>query len=368
MDLNQYYQRQVSFTEWFEQIKHAQTAQMREEDNEKRERLTVIHDITGLPYDTPVQFDAEDIANTSPAFLEYLAGHANDLCALRLIPRDASLPKLRIRGKSVRESCVWFHEQGIDPKNYRADIVPHSESAVWSTCFVVHEKGIIGEIIADQHTHLTQGYYSEGQQPIAFHFDWREWRMREEDEGALDHLKVVAGYVHITDPARQNILTQSLGAQFSRDHLQGYFETVATKEFGTWFIDYNRILGGMYQNFVPVFPHTREVSSATLVGMSAHGGVAQGIVRVVEEKNISTAVFEKGDILVCDMTSPLYIPLMQKAAAIVTDRGGILSHAAIVSRELGKPCITGTKRATKVLKDGDRAEVDADRGVIVKLG
>ena len=55
---------------------------------------------------------------------------------------------------------------------------------------------------------------------------------------------------------------------------------------------------------------------------------------------------------------------MQKAAAIVTNRGGILTHAAIVARELGKPCVIGTKNATKILKDGDEVEVDADKGAV----
>ena len=61
---------------------------------------------------------------------------------------------------------------------------------------------------------------------------------------------------------------------------------------------------------------------------------------------------------------PEYVPLMKKAAAIVTDEGGITCHAAIVSRELNKPCIIGVKIATKVLKDGDLIEVDAEKGVV----
>ena len=58
---------------------------------------------------------------------------------------------------------------------------------------------------------------------------------------------------------------------------------------------------------------------------------------------------------------------MKKAIAIVTDTGGITSHAAIVSRELGKPCIAGTKIATKVFKDGDLIEVDANKGIVKKV-
>lgn len=76
------------------------------------------------------------------------------------------------------------------------------------------------------------------------------------------------------------------------------------------------------------------------------------------------ARIEKGDILVTGMTEPGYLPLMKKAEAFVTDGGWLLCHAAIIARELKKPCIIGTKFATKVLKDGDIVEVDADNGVV----
>jgi len=64
------------------------------------------------------------------------------------------------------------------------------------------------------------------------------------------------------------------------------------------------------------------------------------------------------------MTTPDFVPAIQKAAGIITDEGGITCHAAITSRELKKPCIIGTKFATQVLHDGDLVEVDADNGVV----
>ena len=64
------------------------------------------------------------------------------------------------------------------------------------------------------------------------------------------------------------------------------------------------------------------------------------------------------------MTRPEFLPLMSKASAFITDEGGITCHAAIVAREMKKPCIIGTKIGTKALKDGDMIEVDADKGVV----
>jgi phosphoenolpyruvate synthase/pyruvate phosphate dikinase len=99
-------------------------------------------------------------------------------------------------------------------------------------------------------------------------------------------------------------------------------------------------------------------------GSIANGGKAVG--RAVVCKNVqSINKVKKGDILVASMTRPEYMPALRKAAAIVTDEGGITCHAAIVSRELGIPCIVGTKIATQVLKDGQRVEVDADEGVVI---
>lgn len=76
--------------------------------------------------------------------------------------------------------------------------------------------------------------------------------------------------------------------------------------------------------------------------------------------------FEKGKILVTSMTRIEFVPLMRKAKAIITDEGGIACHAAIVSRELGIPCVIGTKTATKLLKNGDSVELDLNTGIVKK--
>lgn len=104
--------------------------------------------------------------------------------------------------------------------------------------------------------------------------------------------------------------------------------------------------------------------SKTIQGRSAFPGKVQGAVRVILSRDGSGMVFNDGDILVTINSSPNLMAFIQKSGAIVTDEGGITCHAAIVSRELGKPCIIGTKIATKVLKDGDIVEVDADQGIV----
>lgn len=101
-------------------------------------------------------------------------------------------------------------------------------------------------------------------------------------------------------------------------------------------------------------------------GLSACLGRAIGRVKVVGSATEIGKV-KQGDILVAVMTRPDYVPAMKKAAAIVTNEGGITSHAAIVSRELGIPCIIGTKIATQIFHDGDLVEVDANHGWVRKV-
>jgi phosphohistidine swiveling domain-containing protein len=98
-------------------------------------------------------------------------------------------------------------------------------------------------------------------------------------------------------------------------------------------------------------------------GSVASKGKATGKVKIIQTTHDMINMSE-GDILVASMTRPETVPAMKKAAAIVTDEGGVTSHAAIVSRELDIPCIIGTKIATKILQDGDEVEVDADKGVV----
>ena len=113
---------------------------------------------------------------------------------------------------------------------------------------------------------------------------------------------------------------------------------------------------------------TTQISPTEIRGTVASRGIAHGRVRIIlDASSDMSPPMSPGDILVTSMTRPEFLPLMKLAAAIITNEGGITSHAAIVSRELKKPCIIGTKNATEALKDGDLVEVDANAGVVRKL-
>jgi len=116
-------------------------------------------------------------------------------------------------------------------------------------------------------------------------------------------------------------------------------------------------------NFIFDKPNKENLESGIIKGHIAFKGKAQGKVRILKRKN-QISEFIKGEILVSPMTTPDFIPAIKKASAIVTDEGGITCHAAIISREMKKPCIIGTKIATQILKDGDIVEVNADKGIV----
>ena len=113
----------------------------------------------------------------------------------------------------------------------------------------------------------------------------------------------------------------------------------------------------------------QEVQQKKFIGQVANPGLYRGRVKIIPfdvKKDLTKEItkMEKGNVLVTGSTGPEMMLACKKAGAIVTEEGGICSHAAIVSRELKIPCIIGTKIATKVLKDGDLIEVDANQGVV----
>jgi pyruvate,water dikinase len=112
-------------------------------------------------------------------------------------------------------------------------------------------------------------------------------------------------------------------------------------------------------------PTSQPAGEVLLRGLGASPGQASGPARVLRSVDEGLQ-FQRGEVLVAAMTSPDWVPFMRRAAGIVTDGGGMTSHAAIVSRELGVPCVDGTGRATRVLRTGDVVTVDGREGTIKK--
>ncbi len=114
-----------------------------------------------------------------------------------------------------------------------------------------------------------------------------------------------------------------------------------------------------------VAPVSLEAAKVVIKGIAAgRRAIGTGIAKVALTAEDASKIMHKGEILVTTMTNPDYVPFMKIASAIVTDKGGVTAHAAIVSRELGIPCIVGTENATKLMKTGVEYTVDAKSGVV----
>ncbi|MBS3129223.1 hypothetical protein J4460_00975 [Candidatus Woesearchaeota archaeon] len=131
--------------------------------------------------------------------------------------------------------------------------------------------------------------------------------------------------------------------------------------------EYEQWSGSDAKRVYEVFKSQEELQTAKeITGQLAYPGKVRGRVAIVQHVGDMSKVKE-GDILVTHSTNVHFIPLLKKVAAIVTEEGGILSHASIISRELRIPCIIGAKMATKVLLDGDMVDVDATTGRVKKV-
>lgn len=299
IDLAKLYKTQISLSEWFEKIGHSNVEALRLEDNEKRERLNVLGQRLGLPFDKPNKFSARAVAERRPKFVEFLADHGQELCALRLIPLDPKLPKLRLRGQTVEKVLDWFVEQTIDLDQYRAEFEPHAKETLWSTIFVVNQKGIFGEIISGGHYQLTQGVF-DGHEPISFSFDFTNWYFSQPNSEAEQHVIEIVGRLKINNLGDQEFLRQELNSTFVNDYLCGYFETVYSEDFGLWFCDYNRLLGETLDNNFIVIKNEGE----EIFGQTGCSGRVRGRVRVLSPENIFNNQFQDGEILVCSITTP----------------------------------------------------------------
>ena len=179
----------------------------------------------------------------------------------------------------------------------------------------------------------------------------------------------------ISDVSASCGLDNSLVSNMTRDEIMKYYETSNIPDIHSlenrhknsvvigWENGYNFVTGDKATKLESYLYQESVHSETEITGVAAFLGKAKGTARVIRDPN-NYDVFNEGDILVTGMTHVDYIPLVKLAAGLVTDSGGILSHAAIIARELKKPCIIATKNGTHIIKSGDTVLVDADNSVV----
>ena len=193
----------------------------------------------------------------------------------------------------------------------------------------------------------------------------QEWKLikREGSKGEETNVKVVLtpeeqAQQKISD---EDIITLAKLGKRIEDWYQFPQDIEWAKENNKLFIVQTRPVTTIKEREAEVKP---EIEAPVLLsGAPASPGMASGPVKIVSDPGQIDKV-KDGDILVAEMTTPDFVPAMKRAKAIVTDRGGRTAHAAIVSRELGIPCIVGTRQATTTLTDGQIISVDGSRGKV----
>ncbi|MBI5222635.1 MAG: hypothetical protein HY980_04035 [Candidatus Magasanikbacteria bacterium] len=353
-----------ALTEWLNQINSPELSAFNYEDNTKFDRLETLNSVINLPYDKPESIEAIEVINNSPRFQEIMKRRANEHCAVRLTPYDTHKPRLRARGMSLRGYVnIWLPMQNIHFEQYRLDILPQNTDIIHSSIFLINEYGILGEIIRGVHWQLTQGVY-EKEGPITYYFDFEKWFFSVLDE----EIKIDPGQkllnraldmIIVADPEKQKALRDKLDAEFTpQGYLKGYFEFFLTPQKSVYYNDYNRLVYKKLKDFRLQINNTQ----AAIKGITASAGEAIGPARKI--KSPKTENINKGDILVCKAITIDYLPLIEKAGAIITERGNLLSHTTIIARELKKPYIINAVNITQKVSDGQKILVDANSGSV----
>jgi len=219
--------------------------------------------------------------------------------------------------------------------------------------------------------------------PDHFEVDKEKWIIRRKEISRQDRLLTkVNGVTKETDVPKSKVSLQKLPddiiikiakmGQKLQDHYTFPQDVEWAYEDGKLYIVQTRPITTMTaidntsdQSVGVIASIVGTVPKAILNGSPASPGIVVGKVKVITDPKDNDKVLD-GDILVAPMTTPDFVPAMKRAGAIVTDKGGQTSHAAIVSRELGVPCIVGTSLATKKLKTNDTITVDAQKGEVYK--
>ncbi len=218
---------------------------------------------------------------------------------------------------------------------------------------------VSGDVTPDLYTVSKDGMVITGKE-----IKKQEWKLIKQEgaSGVEDNVKVV---LTPEEQARQKISDADIihlaevGKKLE-DHYQFPQDIEWAKENGQIYIVQTRPITTIKE----AVEETREITAPVLLsGSPASPGLASGPVRIVYDPSQIDKV-KDGDILVAEMTTPDFVPAMKRAVAILTDRGGRTAHAAIVSRELGIPCVVGSETATTSLQDGQVITVDGGSGKV----
>jgi phosphohistidine swiveling domain-containing protein len=361
----EYFRQHSALADWLKAVHPDERDAILAEDSSRSSRLQLLSSTMGLPIVGVTAFAGEEITNHSVALDDFLATAAGRY-AVRAFPPSDSGKVLRNRNLPVTQLVEWLEQQGIDLAGYAIEFSEHLPNH-WASIFAVRPTGVIGEMVRGSLRQLTQGGPAAAS-TVSFTYDFSGWTF---DDHAPEWRRIAEHALALTtvgDPGVRSTLSDQLHCQFTEDgHLCGYFETIVTPQQEVRFIDYNVALGNQIgDSYIEL---TKKNSTHLPVpdeirGRTASRGSATGRAKLLMFGFDDTLSIDDGDIIVCVEPTPEMVPLLSRAGGLVADRGGVLSHASIVCRELGIPCVVGTSTATETIADGALISVDADAAAV----
>ena len=347
-----------SITEWMKHLNVPGTEKFQKEDFTKRDRLKILNQTINLPFLRATSIKPNTKKNIIAEISSLNERDKDGIYLFKIFPTNNSLGKIRLQ-KTLVQCIDWVSKTRIDTKKFRYELIKEPEKITHSAVFCIDEKGIWGELIKDHIIHFSRGTYKG--ETLVFYYDYKKWHFSNRGDQSTKLIKKAVGKLHLHSTTKIKTLKKLLHANFTQsNHLKGYFEFIVDNNNNINFVDYNRILNRLLKKtIITITRHTDYLN-----GICIGPGKIKGKIKKIRDGN-QKIKFQKNEILVSPLVTFQHLPYIKKAGGIITEQGTVLSHAAIVSRELKKPYVANVKDAMKKLKDGDLVTVDADQGKII---
>lgn len=359
----EYFRRHSALSDWLRPASAEGRNAILSEDLTRSTRLEKLNQLIGLPILGTTKFDGADVEASDVTFKAFQR-HARGPYAVRAIQKTDKSRVFRNRNLPIDQLLIWLHHTVGDLSPYLLEFSPHVPNE-WAAIFVVTESGIVGEIARGSLRQLTQGDHVDSS-PASFTFDFNDWWAVPEDEQYIGIAETVVSYVRVDDPWDRIALQKELDVSFAHDkYLMGYCEVIVGPSEEIRFIDFNVALGlQVDEAHWALLRRQQKQVGGDIRGLTASRGRIRGTAHVILRPETDPLDVGTGEILVCIEPTPEMVPLLVRSGGLVADRGGILSHSAIVCRELGIPCIVATHNATEAIRDGSVIDLDANAGVV----
>lgn len=341
-------------------------------NNEKAQRLRKLYKLINFPINQIHYINGEDFQINNPKLKKIVKerGNPKKLHAFKISPKEEYTDAFNIikkYGLTVSKFIKYLASLDIDLNKTLIRITDYRGLLKCAAIIIIDSNGIVGEIIKEKDYILIYKLkHQESVNIIPFFLEYgKPLQVLSEDKNLINSIEKMLAYLKIDN---KKIQTQLKKHDFSiyKNYLGGYYEFLEATNGQSVFTDVctKKISNNLdIKSTINFLKKYRESKQNLIRGFSCcFNKKIRGKVQKINKNNIKK--FKSGNILVCRSIDTKYLPAIKKAKAIISDRGGITSHQAIIIRELNISCLMGTKNATRRLKDNDYIEIDTRKGTV----